>query len=170
MPQRPGAPTVRRSLPSAARMHTDPDRRRPRPACWRRCCWRRLPAPTTAARSWPPMPPTGTPKTAATCRRWRPLLTPDVEFYHDRSGLSAGREALIASLQEDPCADPAMRLRQVAVAGSLDFHPLAGGYALLQGRHAFRVERAGKPDIPMPGCRSACSGRSATTPGGCTGS
>lgn len=74
------------------------------------------------------------------------LLTADVEFYHDKTGLTASREAVVESLRKGPCGSPGMRLRREAVAGSLAFHPLEGGYAILSGRHRFYVEETGKPE------------------------
>ncbi|CTP83389.1 hypothetical protein XTPLMG730_0446 [Xanthomonas translucens pv. phlei] len=37
-------------------------------------------------------------------------------------------------------------LRREAVTASLQFHPLAGGFALLSGTHRFYVQRNGKPE------------------------
>ena len=74
------------------------------------------------------------------------LLTDDVEFYHDRTGLTASRTAVVESLRKGPCGEPAMRLRREAVAGSVQFHPLAGGYAILSGRHRFFVRPEGEPE------------------------
>jgi hypothetical protein len=74
------------------------------------------------------------------------LFTDDVEFYHDKTGLTSSKVAVIDSLRKGPCADPKMRLRREAVEGSLRFHPLAGGYALLSGTHRFYVNDTGKPE------------------------
>lgn len=74
------------------------------------------------------------------------LLTEDVEFYHDKTGLTSTKGAVLDSLRKGPCANPAMHLRREAVAGSLRFHPLAGGYALLSGTHRFYVRDNGKPE------------------------
>lgn len=73
-----------------------------------------------------------------------PLLTEDVEFYHDKTGLTVSRQGVLDSLRKGPCADPAMHLRREAVPGSVTFHPLAGGFALLTGRHRFVVEKDGQ--------------------------
>ncbi|MEE7560881.1 DUF4440 domain-containing protein [Xanthomonas sp. Kuri4-2] len=75
-----------------------------------------------------------------------PLLTPDVEFYHDKGGLTASRDAVVTSLRRGPCGDPHMHLRREATAGSLAFHPLAGGYALLSGTHRFYVQDGRTPE------------------------
>lgn len=73
-----------------------------------------------------------------------PLLTEDVEFYHDKTGLTATRRGVLDSLRKGPCADPSMHLKREAVPGSVRFHPLAGGFALLTGRHRFVVEKNGQ--------------------------
>lgn len=79
-------------------------------------------------------------------RAMAPLLTVDAEFYHDKTGLTTSREGVIDSLRRGPCADPGMKLRREAVPGSVQFHPLAGGFALLTGKHRFYVSRGGEPE------------------------
>lgn len=74
------------------------------------------------------------------------MLTPSVEFYHDKTGLTVSRGALVESLRKGPCADPGRHLRREAVDASLEFHPLKDGYAILSGRHRFYVQEAGKPE------------------------
>lgn len=74
-------------------------------------------------------------------------FTPDAEFYHDKTGLTVTRAGVVASLVKGPCADPRqLRLRRQAVAGTLAWHPLAGGYAMLTGQHRFLVSYGGKPE------------------------
>lgn len=74
------------------------------------------------------------------------LFTDDVEFYHDKTGLTSSKAAVIDSLRKGPCADPQLQLRREAVVGSLRFHPLAGGYALLSGMHRFYSRETGRPE------------------------
>lgn len=74
------------------------------------------------------------------------LFTDDVEFYHDKTGLTATRAAVIESLRKGPCNSPALHLRREEVKDSVRFHPLAGGFALLSGTHRFHVTEAGKPE------------------------
>lgn len=74
------------------------------------------------------------------------LITGDVEFYHDKSGLTTTRQGLLDSLRKGPCADPKMRLRREAVDEAIKFYPLKGGFAILSGRHRFYVDEAGKPE------------------------
>jgi ketosteroid isomerase-like protein len=73
-----------------------------------------------------------------------PAFTEDVEFYHDKTGLTATRAAVVKSMVDGPCGDPAhIRVRREAVAGSERFDPLAGGYALLTGEHRFLSSKDG---------------------------
>jgi hypothetical protein len=72
------------------------------------------------------------------------LLTEDVEFYHDQTGLTVSRAAVVESLVVGPCADPKSRLRRELVSGTLQFHSLAGGYALPSGQHRFLVTQLGR--------------------------
>ncbi len=74
------------------------------------------------------------------------LFTDDVEFYHDRTGLTASKAAVIESLRKGPCNSPALRLRRDAVEGSVQFDALAGGFALLSGTHRFHVRDADQPE------------------------
>ena len=67
-------------------------------------------------------------------------LTADVEFYHDKTGLTTSREAVVDSLRNGPCANKTLRLRREALSDSIEFHPLKGGYAMLSGRHRFYVQ------------------------------
>ncbi|MBB5863417.1 DUF4440 domain-containing protein [Xanthomonas sp. 3058] len=66
-------------------------------------------------------------------------FTADVEFYHDKTGLTTPREAVVASLKNGPCGDAALHLRREALGETFVFHPLQGGYAILSGRHRFYV-------------------------------
>ena len=71
-------------------------------------------------------------------------FTADVEFYHDKTGLTVGRAAVVKSMIDGPCGDPAhIRMRREAVADSERFTPLAGGFAMLSGRHRFLASRNG---------------------------
>ena len=74
------------------------------------------------------------------------LLTDDVEFYHDKTGLTVSRKAVLDSLRKGPCGTPDMHLRREAVPGSVRFYPLAGGFAILSGEHRFYVSESGKPE------------------------
>lgn len=95
------------------------------------------------------------------------MLTADVEFYHDKTGLIVSREALVESLRKGPCGDPRMRLRREAVDGSLEFHPLNGGYAILSGRHRFYARETANPGASIDKPSSPACGSSMAANGAC---
>ncbi|WDS34818.1 nuclear transport factor 2 family protein [Pseudoxanthomonas sp.] len=74
------------------------------------------------------------------------LLTPDVEFWHDKTGLTSTRAAVVQSLAAGPCGTPGMHLRREAVAGSVQVYPLADAGALITGQHRFLVTRLPQPE------------------------
>jgi ketosteroid isomerase-like protein len=98
------------------------------------------------------------------------LLTDEAAFYHDKTGLTASRPAVLQSLRNSPCADPAMHRRREAVADSLQLHPLAGGLALLSGTHRFYVQRDGTPERLDGQAESPIHGKRSTAIGACAAS
>ena len=61
------------------------------------------------------------------------LLNQDVEFYHDKSGLMLGRQAVVDATRENICG----KVRRELVAGSLTSFPM-DNYGLVQfGEHGF---------------------------------
>lgn len=70
-------------------------------------------------------------------------FTSDVEFYHDKTGLTQSRDAVTASMFTGPCANPAaLRVRREAIVGTDRFYPLADGFAVLEGEHRFLATRS----------------------------
>ncbi|MFK2855733.1 nuclear transport factor 2 family protein [Dyella humi] len=73
-----------------------------------------------------------------------PLLTQDVEFYHDKSGLTATRTGVVDSIEHGICGDSARKIRREEVPESVHFHAMAGGYEIETGMHRFYVTETGK--------------------------
>jgi hypothetical protein len=57
----------------------------------------------------------------------------DVEFYHDDSGVTVGRAAMLANTRRHACG----RFTRELVPGSLRVHPIKGFGAISQGTHRF---------------------------------
>jgi ketosteroid isomerase-like protein len=57
----------------------------------------------------------------------------DLEFYHDQTGLSRGRPALIDAIRQNICG----KVHRDLVAGSLEVYPLLGYGAVATGTHRF---------------------------------
>ena len=78
--------------------------------------------------------------------RFRAMLAPDVEFYHDKGGFNVRSAEDFVAIFAKNCAarqDPkAPRSRRALVAGSLQVDPVPGYGAMEVGEHLF-YERAG---------------------------
>ena len=73
-------------------------------------------------------------------------FTDDIEFYHDKGGLTKSRAALVESIKKNICGNPDQRVRREAVADSVKIYPMAGNRALLVGDHRFYITEPGKPE------------------------
>ena len=79
------------------------------------------------------------------------FVSNDVEFYHDKGGITLGAEELMKSIKNNLCSDDKFRLRREAVKGSLKVYPLENAGviygAILTGEHVFYVTQKGKPEF-----------------------
>lgn len=60
-------------------------------------------------------------------------LNPNVEFYHDKGGVTWTRQDYIEKTRENVCG----HFRRVLTAGSMEVFPIEGYGAIEEGRHAF---------------------------------
>ncbi len=79
-------------------------------------------------------------------RRMEATLTPDVEFYHDKTGATISRDGVVASFMDGPCGTNGLHVRRELVAGSLSYDPVPGFGAILTGRHRFYAQQDGQPE------------------------
>ncbi len=81
--------------------------------------------------------------------RMRALIMPDLEFYHDRSGVVRGADAFVADYARS-CAErrgpDAWRSRRELVPESLVVDPIPGFGALEAGDHLFYERRGEGPE------------------------
>jgi hypothetical protein len=78
--------------------------------------------------------------------RMAAALAPDIEFYHDKTGSTVSRDAVINSLMDGPCGTPGLHVRRELVAESVSYDPVPGFGAILTGRHRFYARRDGQPE------------------------
>lgn len=68
------------------------------------------------------------------------FLSEDLEFYHDKGGLTTSAAALMKTIREGLCGDREnYRLRREAVAGSIEVFSVAGYGAIMTGKHHFFI-------------------------------
>ena len=77
------------------------------------------------------------------------LVTPDFEFYHDKAGRMAGRDAFVTDYAtgcEAKKAPDAWRSRRVLVADTLRVYPIPGYGAVEEGTHLFYERQGDGPE------------------------
>lgn len=78
----------------------------------------------------------------------RQYFTEDVEFYHDKGGITNGSKELVATVEKNICGNPDHKIRREAVAGSIKVFPMknAGKIygAIISGSHLFYIKDKGK--------------------------
>jgi hypothetical protein len=62
------------------------------------------------------------------------MVSDDLEFYHDQSGLAVGRDPFVAAIRQNICG----KVERSLVPGSLEVYPLKGYGAVEIGVHRFR--------------------------------
>ncbi|MBX3256964.1 MAG: DUF4440 domain-containing protein [Chitinophagaceae bacterium] len=83
---------------------------------------------------------------------FRKFFADDVEFYHDKGGLTLGGDDLLSSFKNNLCSNSHFRLRREAVEGSVKVFPLEKNNviygAILSGEHIFYIIENGseRPD------------------------
>jgi ketosteroid isomerase-like protein len=61
------------------------------------------------------------------------MVSDDLEFYHDQTGLSAGKAPFIAAIKQNICG----KVERTLVPGSMEVYPLKGYGAVEVGVHRF---------------------------------
>ncbi|AXG71941.1 hypothetical protein KORDIASMS9_04199 [Kordia sp. SMS9] len=74
---------------------------------------------------------------------FKKFLTEDLEFYHDKGGLTETSEKLVEMMENGLCADPNMKLRREAVKGTVNVFPLHNYGAIITGEHLFYLTENG---------------------------
>jgi hypothetical protein len=78
------------------------------------------------------------------------FITDDVKFYHDKGGITDGKNALVASIKNNICGNQNQRIRREAVDGTVKVYPLRNGDsiygAIISGEHYFYVAENNKPE------------------------
>ena len=74
------------------------------------------------------------------------FLTDDLEFYHDKNGLTSKLDNFLEAIKKGICTNENWRLRREVVQGSMEIFPLNNYGAILTGEHIFYVNEDNKKD------------------------
>ena len=79
-----------------------------------------------------------------------PYVADNVEFYHDKGGITLGKEALIAAIKNNLCSNKNFKTRREAVPGTVKIFEMKNGNdiyaAIMVGEHYFFNSYDGKPE------------------------
>jgi hypothetical protein len=82
--------------------------------------------------------------------KFKDFVAEDIEFYHDKGGITSGLAALNNSIKNNLCSNPGLRIRREAVPGTIKLFSLQQSNviygAILSGDHYFYVTEAGKKE------------------------
>ncbi|HMG68587.1 MAG TPA: DUF4440 domain-containing protein [Chitinophagaceae bacterium] len=81
---------------------------------------------------------------------FKDFITNDVEFYHDKGGVTWDAASLIGALDKNICGNPDQKVRREAVAGTVKVYPMRNGDqvygAIILGEHDFFLTEKGKAE------------------------
>jgi len=72
------------------------------------------------------------------------FFTDDIEFYHDKGGLTRSRKTLVEELRNNFCGEGKTKLRRELIKGSMQVFPIKNYGAVQLGDHRFYVTENGK--------------------------
>lgn len=78
------------------------------------------------------------------------FFTDDLEFYHDKGGITNGLKDLVGSFKNNLCSNENFRIRREAIAGTMKVFPLQKSDtiygAILSGEHLFYITEKDKKE------------------------
>ncbi|MEL6143347.1 MAG: nuclear transport factor 2 family protein, partial [Bacteroidota bacterium] len=75
------------------------------------------------------------------------FIADDMEFYHDKAGITEGGEVLLAGVRKGLCGEGEPRLRREEVSGTVSVFPMGDYGAIISGEHLFYVTIPGKEEF-----------------------
>ena len=83
--------------------------------------------------------------------KYQEFIASDVEFYHDKGGITLGLEKLLEITKKNLCGPTDFRLRREAVPGTVKVFPMENGGtiygAIISGAHLFYIRQAGQEKL-----------------------
>ena len=70
----------------------------------------------------------------------------DLEFYHEKGGLTLTRDASLALMRKNLCGADGNRVRRELVEGSMEVRPINRYGAVQTGEHRFYLTQKGRPE------------------------
>ncbi|HEX7313476.1 MAG TPA: nuclear transport factor 2 family protein [Pyrinomonadaceae bacterium] len=74
------------------------------------------------------------------------FFTEDLEFYHEKGGLTLTRDATLATMRKNLCSGDGYHLRRESVEGSMEVRPINNYGAVQTGEHRFYLTQKGRKE------------------------
>jgi ketosteroid isomerase-like protein len=74
------------------------------------------------------------------------FFTEDLEFYHEKGGLTTTRDATLAVMRKNLCGADSNRVRRELVAGSMEVRAIGNYGAVQTGEHRFHLTQKGRKE------------------------
>lgn len=74
------------------------------------------------------------------------FFTEDLEFYHEKGGLTTTRKRVIEVMKNNLCGENSNRVRRELVKGSLEVYPISNYGAVQTGEHRFYLTQKGRKE------------------------
>lgn len=74
------------------------------------------------------------------------FFSEDLEFYHEKGGLTLTRDATLALMRKNLCPGDGYRLRRELVQGSVEVRPIKDYGAVQTGEHRFYLTQKGRKE------------------------
>lgn len=74
------------------------------------------------------------------------FFTDDMEFYHDKGGLTTPKFAFVESVRKGMCGNSDWHLRREPIAGTVKVFPMKDIGGLISGEHVFYINETGKKE------------------------
>ena len=76
------------------------------------------------------------------------FFTEDLEFYHEKGGLTLTRDATLALMRKNLCGADSNRVRRELVRGSMEVRAINNYGAVQTGEHRFHLTQKGRAEAP----------------------
>ncbi len=74
------------------------------------------------------------------------FFTEDLEFYHEKGGLTLSRQGSLEIMRKNLCGEGSNRVRRELVKGSLEVRPIGDYSAVQTGEHRFYLTQKGQKE------------------------
>ncbi|TYA84380.1 nuclear transport factor 2 family protein [Seonamhaeicola marinus] len=73
-------------------------------------------------------------------------VSDDLEFYHDKNGVTIGSEVFIKTVEQNLCSNSNFKMRRKALQETIHIYPIKNYGAIISGEHVFYISQNGNQE------------------------